>query len=122
MVLVSTFDRLDHVLKGKSINLFGKTLGTLLYEGLDKSLAIFYDFEPRFVNSDQIAEKMELPIYMVHGKRDELIGYKQGQNLFDHFTSTSKRFYLDEDGNHHNILITKHQFYKESGLFLLGTI
>jgi len=122
MILVSTFDRLDHVLKGKSINLFGKTLGILLYEGLDKSLALFYDFEPHFVNSAQIAEELELPIYMVHGKRDELIGYKQGQNLFEHFASTTKTFYLDEDGNHHNILITKHQFYKESGLFLFGTI
>jgi pimeloyl-ACP methyl ester carboxylesterase len=120
MVLVSTFDRLDSVLKGKSINLFGEVLGTLLYEGLDKSLALFYDFDPSLVNSAQITEKLELPLYMVHGKRDKLIGYKQGQNLFWHFASKSKKIYLDEEGDHHNILVTKHQFYKESGLFLLG--
>jgi len=120
MVLVSTFDSLDRVLKGKSINLFGEVLGTLLFEGLNKSLALFYNFDPSLVNSAKIVEKLELPLYMVHGKRDELIGYKQGQNLFEHFSSKDKRFYLDKEGNHHNILVTKHQFYKESGLFLLG--
>jgi len=119
MVLVSTFDSLEHVLRGKSINLFGNVLGTVLYEGLDKSLALFYDFDPSLVNSAQIAEKLELPLYMLHGKRDELIGYTQGQNLFEHFSSKDKIFYLDEKGDHHNILVTKHQFYKESGLFLL---
>jgi len=119
MVLVSTFDSLDRVLKGKSINLFGEALGSVLYEGLAKSLELFYAFDPSLVNSAKLAQKLELPLYMVHGERDELIGYTQGQNLFEHFASKRKSFYLDVEGDHHNILVTQHQFYKESGLFLL---
>ncbi|CAA6818892.1 MAG: Unknown protein, partial [uncultured Sulfurovum sp.] len=87
---------------------------------LEKSLAFFYDFNPHLVDSAKLAKKLELPIYMMHGKKDELISYKQGQKLFDAFASKEKKLYLDEEGNHHNILVTKHQFYKESGLFLLG--
>lgn len=108
MVLVSTFDRLDIVLKRKSMALFGELMGTFIYKGLEKSLKFFYDFEPSMVNSAKMAEKLTLPIYLLHGKEDELIGSK------------NKVLYADEEGDHHNILVTEHEFYKESGLFLLG--
>ena len=120
MVLVATFDRLDNVLREKSKAVFGEIFGGFLYQGLEKSLAFFYDFNPHLVDSAKLAKKLELPIYMMHGKKDELISYQQGQKLFDAFASKEKKLYLDEEGNHHNILVTKHQFYKESGLFLLG--
>jgi len=60
-----------------------------------------------------------LPLYMVHGAKDELISDEQRKRLFKNFGSSKKTFYLDTDGDHHNILVTKHEFYKESGLFLL---
>ena len=122
MVLVSTFDSLDKVLKEKSKKIFGDFFGRLLYKGLEKSLAFFYDFHPNEVNSVKIAETLALPLYMVHGKKDELISHIQGKKLFDAFASKKKKFYLDEEGDHHNILVTEHEFYKESGLFLLGEI
>jgi len=119
MVLVSTFDSLDKVLKQKSMSIFGEVLGSLLYQGLVKSLDLFYDFSPSDVNSAKIAKKLKLPLYMVHGAKDELISHEQGKRLFENFASSEKTFYLDAEGDHHNILITKHEFYKESGLFLL---
>ena len=119
MVLVSTFDRLDKVLKEKSKNIFGDFFGRLLYKGLEKSLVFFYDFHPNEVNSVKIAETLALPLYMLHGKKDELISPIQGKKLFDAFASKEKIFYLDEEGDHHNILVTEYEFYKESGLFLL---
>jgi len=122
MVLVATFDRLDIVLERKSMALFGEVMGEFLYKGLEKSLKFFYDFEPSMVNSAKMAKKLTLPLYMLHGKEDELITHEQGKKLFDSFASTKKEFYLDEEGDHHNILVTEHEFYKESGLFLLGEI
>jgi len=119
MVLVSTFDSLDKVLKQKSVAIFGEVLGGLLYQGLEKSLALFYDFSPSDANSAKIAQKLKLPLYMVHGAKDELISDEQGKRLFENFASSKKTFYLDAEGDHHNILTTKHEFYKESGLFLL---
>ncbi len=120
MVVVATFDRLDVVLKRKSVSIFGGLFGELLYHGLEKSLALFYGFHPSHANSVKIAETITIPLYMVHGKKDELIFYQQGKKLFDAFASKEKVFYLDVEGDHHNILVTGHEFYKESGLFLLG--
>jgi fermentation-respiration switch protein FrsA (DUF1100 family) len=120
--LVSTFDRLDEVLKRKSMSIFGELFGGYLYKGLEKSLALFYDFYPSKVNSVKIAKTLNIPLYMVHGKKDELITHEQGKKLFDAFASEKKAFYLDVEGDHHNILVTGHEFYKESGLFLLGAI
>jgi fermentation-respiration switch protein FrsA (DUF1100 family) len=122
MVLVSTFDRLDEVLKRKSMSIFGELFGDLLYQGLEKSLAMFYDFNPSEVDSVKIAKTLNIPLYMVHGKKDALITNEQGKKLFDAFSSEKKEFYLDVEGDHHNILVTGHEFYKESGLFLLGAI
>ena len=118
MILVSTFVRLDRVLKEKATSLFGSFFGSMLYGSLEKSLELFYDFKPSSANSAKIARKLRIPLYQVHGKKDELISFEQGKALFKSFASKKKQLYLDEEGTHHNILVTKHEFYKESGIFL----
>ncbi len=119
MILVSTFEQLDKVLKDKSSTLFGSAIGGLLYSGLEQSLELFYDFSPSSSNSAKIAKNIDIPIYQIHGGKDKLISAKQGKELFENFASKQKTFALDTDGDHHNILITKYQFFKESSLFLL---
>jgi len=118
MVLVATFERLDRVLKEKSSALFGSFVGGLLYASLEKSLELFYNFNPSDSNSAKMAESIKIPLYQVHGEKDELISVEQGKILFKSFDSKEKRFVLDVEGTHHNILVTKHKFYKESSLFL----
>jgi alpha-beta hydrolase superfamily lysophospholipase len=120
MVLVATFDNLQTVLSEKSKAVFGEVFGAFLYQGLEKSLDLLYNFQPSKVDSGKLAQSLTLPLYMTHGKKDELIPYQEGKKLFDKFASKAKKFHLDEEGDHHNILTTKHEFYKESGLFLLG--
>ena len=118
LVLVATFDRLDGVLKDKSIRLFGSFMGSSLYSILEEALLLLNHFSPSDSNSALVASKLSLPIFMIHGKQDRLIDYKRGKKLFDSFDSTDKKFALDINGNHHNILITDYPFYKESGLLL----
>lgn len=120
MVLVATFDNLQTVLSQKSQAVFGTVFGTVLYESLEKSLGWFYGFKPHEVDSGKLAKNLSLPVYMTHGKKDTLIAYVEGQKLFEKFVSPEKKFHLEEEGDHHNILVTKHKFFKESGLFLLG--
>jgi len=119
MVLVATFERLDRVLGEKSSELFGSFVGGLLSASLEKSLSFFYNFNPSNSNSAKMAESIKIPLYQVHGEKDELISVEQGKTLFKSFASNEKTLFLDVEGNHHNILVTQHQFYKESGLFLL---
>lgn len=121
MVLVSTFDRLDGVLKDKSESIFGSVIGSFLYRGLELGLDLFYDFDPRSANSAKLASEVKTPLYMMHGEKDELISIHRGEVLFKSFGSSKKRFVRDKDGDHHNILVTSYPFYLESGLFLLGT-
>jgi len=120
VVLVSTFDKLSYVLKEKSVDLFGRYLGKALYKGLAFSLKLFYDFDPEKIDSYSIAKKMKIPVFELHGKKDKLIGYKHGENLFKEFSNKKSEFHLDEKGDHHNILVTDYPFYLKSILFLLG--
>jgi esterase/lipase len=120
IILVATYDKLDGVLKEKSSSIFGETLGGIFYTLIEKTLNIVYNFNPKDSNSAYIASKLILPIYMVHGKKDELISWERGKNLFENFGSKDKKFSLDEEGDHHNILVTESEFYADSGVYLLG--
>jgi len=119
LILVSTFDKLSYVLKEKSTDLFGSFIGKTLYKGLSFSLKFFYNFNPEEIDSCSIAQNINIPVFMLHGKKDKLIGYKHGENLFNHFPNPDKALHLDEHGDHHNILVTNYPFYLKSILFLL---
>jgi len=119
MILVATFDNLEGVLRNKSKNIFGQWLGTALYATLKRSLKLFSNFEPSSSNSAKVASKLTLPLLQFHGKKDQLINYHQGERLFKSFGSSSKKMLLDEEGDHHNILVTNYPFYLKSGLFLI---
>ena len=119
LVLVSTFDNFSNVLKDKSNDLFGSYVGDLLYQGLRFSLNLFYNFDPQKINSATLAQGIKVPVFMLHGKKDKLIDYRAGVNLFEEFPNSDKEFYIDEKGNHHNILVTSYPFYLKSILFLL---
>ena len=119
LILVSTFDKLSYVLEEKSVNIFGTYLGEAFYKSLLLSLKLFYDFDPEKSDSTASANSLTLPLFMLHGKKDELIGYEHGEKLFKSFSSTEKEFHLDENGDHHNILITDYPFYLKSIEFLL---
>ena len=120
MILVATYDKLNGVLKEKSSSVFGDDLGTFFYTLIEKTLSTVYNFNPKESNSAEVAQKLTLPLYMVHGKKDELISWKRGKNLFDSFGSKEKKFVLDKEGDHHNILVTKSEFYADGGVFLLN--
>ena len=119
VILVATFDKLSHVLKEKSVKIFGDYLGKVLYKILSFSLQTFYNFDPEKADSASTAQTIDLPVFMLHGKKDELIGYQHGKRLFQSFHTKKKEFHLDEQGNHHNILVTNYPFYLESIDFLL---
>jgi len=119
LILLSTFDNFSYILEEKAVNLFGKYIGKILYEGLNFSSQLFYDFEAKKVDSIALAQKIDVPIFMLHGKLDRLISYKHGEKLFQAFPNKDKTFHLDEKGEHHNILNTKYPFYLKSIRFLL---
>jgi fermentation-respiration switch protein FrsA (DUF1100 family) len=87
---------------------------------LKNPLNVVYNFNPKESHSAYIASKLTLPLYMVHGKKDELISWERGKKLFESFGSKEKKFSLDEEGDHHNILVTESEFYADSGVYLLG--
>ena len=92
-----------------------KELSVFTYEDYTKNDIILTNYTIPILK--QVCKLYKLA---VSGKKDELIAYDQGKNLFEHFGSKDKVLYADEEGDHHNILVTEHEFYKESGLFLLG--
>ena len=119
LILVSTFDTLSYVLKEKSVALFGAYIAEVLYRSLRFSLKFFYDLDPEKIDSITTAQGIKLPVFVLHGAKDKLIGYEHGKNLFEQFPNKRKVFHLDKNGDHHNILVTDYPFYLESILFLL---
>ena len=119
LILLSTFDRLSSILQNKSVDLFGETLGKVLYKGLSLSLESFYAFSPKDTDSAKHASHIQLPVLIFHGEKDTLIPHQNGEKLYKAFASKKKRFILDKKADHKNILITDYPFYAESIDFLL---
>jgi fermentation-respiration switch protein FrsA (DUF1100 family) len=94
-------------------------LGNVLYKSLLVSLELFCSFDPEKSDSVEKAKGIDIPLFMLHGKKDKLIGYEHGEKLFKAFSNKNREFHLDENGDHHNILITDYPFYKKSIEFLL---
>ncbi len=65
------------------------------------------------------AEKVTLPVLVVHGDSDELIPAVRGKFLYEGFSSVEKKWVTVEGGTHENILITKRPLYAEMGAWIL---
>jgi len=120
MVLVSTFDSLNGVLADKSKAMFGRHLGSKVHSVFIWSLHYFYGLDTSKVSSLAFAQKITLPLFMVHGRNDLLIGVDRGKRLFEAFGSSDKRLHVDNKANHKTIFITLEPFYARSGAFFLS--
>jgi len=61
------------------------------------------DFKPDLVKPIYSVQQIEQPILIAHGKRDDKIKFKYGEQLFDNLKSKDKKFIAIEDGGHYNL-------------------
>ncbi len=85
---------------------------SLLREVEDKHIPLAPQLLTRHLESYKYISAYIGKLLVVHGKKDRLISFYQGRDLFDLAPSERKVFYLFEDANHHTLYFNDkyHQF------------
>lgn len=104
LTIVSSFDRLDHVIEGqcRSAILAGFISDISQRNGGPKLSA---------VQPQRWATKAKLPVLVAHGTDDALIDEELGHRLYSSFPSEEKRWVEVEGGTHSNVLTTPKPLY-----------
>jgi len=112
LTIVSSFDRLDHVIENKchSATLADFVSGICERNGGAK----LSDVRPV-----QWAASVELPVLVAHGTEDELIGLNAGRKLFASFPTKEKHWVEVEGGTHSGVLTTAMPLYARMADWIL---
>ena len=104
VVIVSSFDRLDHVLDKQSRISIAKNL---LYSVCKSNGGA----EVEKVTPVIWANSVTVPVLVAHGTDDSLIDLAHGKTLYDSFASADKKWVEVDGGDHHNVLTTPMPLY-----------
>jgi len=122
MVLVSTFDNLENVVIDKTSTFFGTFIAKEFGLVLCKSLKNISNFDIDSLDSKKYAKKLNIPVLIIHGKKDSIVDYKRAKELYKTFASTKKEFILKPSSNHYTILKDVLKNYSKSGEFLIDEL
>ncbi len=113
-VIVASFDRLDGVV-GDSLGVWSGLVMPILSE-----VVVWRGGERMHeVRPGELAKGVRVPVFVVHGDKDEFVRFERGQELFYGFTGR-KEFLKVEGGNHDNVLVTDAPVYAAMASWLLG--
>lgn len=121
LIVVSSFDALDQVLKGYIPKHWHKAVNTL---------KPFFDIaqwligEPGIsqIQPAQWAQQLSTPSLIVHGERDRYVSIQQGRKLYESLASEDKHWIAVPGGGHRNVLATSMPLYAEMSAWLLQTL
>lgn len=109
-VIVSSFDSLDGVVEDK-LAFLPKPLPAVL----DFSLGLMTRYRGGLalhdVHPDVWARKVNTPVLVAHGDRDQVIALQRGRHLFDALHSSDKLWLVVRGANHRNVLTTSAPLY-----------
>lgn len=66
--------------------------------------------------------EIDIPTLVIHGKRDPVVPYKFGQEIFRELTVKKKWWWSIEDGTHTDVFYPHHKSYRVKFLKLLNTL
>lgn len=119
LIIISSFDRLDHVL-AQQIRKTPPSLQRPIIWIFDHLVALRGGENPAHVNPIDVAKNLSLPVFQVHGTADRLIPLKLGQNL--HRAYQHGNFLTVPNGTHHNTLYAHPEVIYASIHFLQQTL
>ena len=119
MVLVSTFDKLKSVVEEKTSQFLGGFLAKEFDLALYSSLKSFWNFDIESLDSQKYAKKLNIPVLIIHGQKDNIVNYKRAEALYKSFASSKKEFLLNPNSNHNTILNEVLKDYSKNSEFLI---
>jgi len=117
-VIISSFDRLDRVVHDH----LARQMGSLaaVYQPSAARLAHWLgspDLDA--VRPVALAERIDLPVMMIHGERDTTIERARGRALFEAIASQDKVWVTVPEAGHRNVLLTAMPVYARMSAFML---
>lgn len=112
MVIVSSFDKLETVIRGQANSLLGLTLGA----AVSKPAGLVYEWRTGIhlseIDSSKKARKVSIPTLVIHGDDDKMVPTTSGKALFESFPESTKKRWLEVPGaEHNNVLVTDFPLY-----------
>jgi alpha-beta hydrolase superfamily lysophospholipase len=120
MVVVSTFDKLDTVIRSQTENLLGPVLGGAVRAPADLVFGWKTDVRISEINPMEKAARIGIPTMVVHGDSDTTVPTAAGKKLYAAFPGPGERKWLTvPSAGHNNVLVTDYPLYAAMGDWLL---
>lgn len=123
MVIVSSFDRLETVIRGQANSLLGSGLGA----ALSKPAGLVYEWKTGIhlseIDSTEKAQKIRIPTLVVHGDKDKMVPTASGKVLFESFPDYTHKQWLEVPfAEHNNVLVTDFPLYAAMARWFLDQL
>jgi alpha-beta hydrolase superfamily lysophospholipase len=120
MVIVSSFDKLDTVIRSQTESLLGTVLGGSVRAPADVVFGWKTGVRISEINPVEKAAAITIPTMIVHGDTDKSVPTAAGRKLYAAFPETTEKQWLSVPGAaHNNVLITDYPLYAAMGEWFL---
>ncbi len=112
LVVVSTFDKLETVIRGQVNSLLGPAFGSALSNPAGLVYRGRTGVRVSEIQSSNKARRIFIPTLVVHGNADKMVPTESGKDLFKSFPRDTKKKWLEVPGaEHNNVLVTDFPIY-----------
>lgn len=118
VVIVSSFDSLDGVVKDK-LAFLPKPIPAVLDVALGWMTRLRGGLALKEVHPDAWAKLVTAPVLVAHGDRDQVIALERGRQLFDALHSHDKSWLVVHGANHRNVLTTSAPLYASMSVWFI---
>lgn len=112
MVVVSSFDKLDTVIRSQTNGMLGSVLGAAVRAPAKGVFAWKTGVRFSEINSVEKALHLRIPTFVIHGDADNMVPTASGKLLYDAIPTGTKKRWLEVPGaGHSNVLVTDFPLY-----------
>lgn len=112
MVVVSSFDKLQTVVKSETRELLGDAVGAAVSGSVEHVFEWKTGVKISEINTAKKAPDIRIPTLVIHGESDQTIPVTSGKKLYESFPADLKKQWLVvPEAGHNNILITDYPLY-----------
>ncbi len=120
LVVVSSFDSLDHVIHNQSARYAGTVIGTPFAHAARRVYRWKTGISLEDIQPHRHAAVIRIPTLIAHGSIDRVIAPSSGRNLYNALPSpTTKKWVEVPRADHDNVLITEFPIYAEIADWML---
>ena len=123
IVVISSFDRLETVVRGQTNGLLGSVLGAAVREPADAVFGWKTGVKVSEIRPIDKAATIRIPTMIVHGDTDDFVSTTSGKTLFEAFPNDiEKRWVSVPTAGHNNVLVTDFPIYATMAEWFLAHI